>query len=142
MRNLILIVAVALMFGCATPPGQLKESDFVWQEKTVAANYQEVYRNVNNGFRKCALGVPQGSLYTDIKKGHFDVFHSGGLVKMRPEMTRTIGQIEIISKGEKSSFVKAGANTYDAASIWTYIGTVPKYTEKWLRWASGDLTCG
>ena len=52
----------------------LKKSDFVWEERVVAANYQEVYRRILSGFRKCGEIIPEGHLYTDIKEGHFDVY--------------------------------------------------------------------
>ena len=134
MRYLILLLTTTLVFlGCATPPGQLKESDLIWQEKTIPANYQEVYRRVNNGFRRCGVGVPEGNLFTDNKTGHFDVYIPQGL-GLGGGSSWVLGLIDIKSISSNSAKIKAGVlNRYENQQ-----GAQGKL---WLRWASGDLTC-
>jgi len=128
----LLILAVYFLSGCATPPGQLKESDLVWQEKTIAANYQEVYRNIKEGFRTCAGVVIESDLYTDKKTGHFDVYLARG-------SDWVFGLIDLKSITEASTWVKVGVqNSYDSPAF----AETGLNRKLWLRWASGDLTCG
>ena len=131
------IAAFYFLSGCATPPGQLKESDLVWQERTIAANYQEVYRNVKDGFKTCGPNSIDSELYTDIRKGHFDIYHS--TLAVPKSMSRTVGLIDITPKGDSNSLIKVGVNTYDENFPFVTKGVLHK---RWLRWAEGDLVCG
>ena len=130
MRKLILMVAVFMAVGCATPPGQLKKSDLVWQKKKISAKYQEVYRRMKKGFRHCAVDTVQSDLYTDNKTGHLDVYLYG-----RPLI---FGFIDIKFISETSTWIKIGVlNRYDTP----FFREEGYYRKKWLRWASGDLSC-
>ncbi len=130
---LIIVAAFYFLSGCATPPGQLKESDLVWQETTIAANYQEVYRNVKEGFRLCGAGVPEGDLYTDNKTAHLDVYLPQTIPGGRSDWV--MGLIDIKSTDEFLTSIKAGQVARMGLKHSSQAGL-------WIRWASGDLACG
>jgi hypothetical protein len=75
VKILALLVCLGALTSCATPIGQFKESDLTWTKFDKDVNYQEVFRNLKEGFRRCAPGLfADGNLYTDIKEGHFDIY--------------------------------------------------------------------
>lgn len=125
--------------SCATPPGKLTDSDFSWDEATIDAPYQEVYRRIVKGFMICPpqdLYFLERDLYTDISQGQFWVFSAGGF----PGVHRgpfVIGKIFVDSLGPSTSKVRAGArgffSEYPARS-----GNL--VTSRWLKMALGDFS--
>ena len=74
INRLLVIASICLLQACATPIGKFKESDMAWTKGTVDISYQQVYRNLQEGFRKCfPMLFVEGSLYPDINKAHFDI---------------------------------------------------------------------
>lgn len=131
----ISMLILITMVSCATPVGKIPESDFAWQEKVIEENYQEVYRRILNGFRKCKPGIAEGNLYTDIKEGHFDVYlidvfggkHSG-----------VLGVIDLKSDDKANTIVRVGVQAiYDRPLF----GGHGRYRKLWLKFAEGDLSC-
>lgn len=123
------------MIGCATPAGKIPESDFVWQEKIIEANYQEVYRRIVSGFRTCGDVIAEGNLYTDIKEGHFDIYLRG---TFGGRSDFILGVIHLKPNDKGNTIVKVGVQTiYDRPLF----GRHGKYRKLWLKFAEGDLSC-
>jgi hypothetical protein len=75
MKKIVIMFALLLVInGCATPIGQRKASELYWKEKVIAARYDDVYSHISEGFRKWGGAVIEGTLYTEKKSGHFDVY--------------------------------------------------------------------
>ena len=139
-KNVLIIFSLIFitMTGCATPAGKIPESDFVWQEKIIEANYQEVYRRIVNGFRTCkdvVAEVAEGNLYTDIKEGHFDIY-LWNVLGGRSDWVLGIIYLKPDDKG--NTIVRVGVQTiYDRPLL----GGHGKYRRLWLKFAEGDLSC-
>ena len=136
MNQRIAIFFLLIVIGCATPVGKLKKSDFAWEERVISANYQEVYRRILSGFRKCGEVIPEGNLYTDIQEGRFDVYVRqtfGG----RSDFV--FGIIDVIYRNENATLVRVGVQTiYDGVSSF---GTKGRTRKLWLKWAEGIIDC-
>jgi len=133
MKKYIFLLAIVILSGCAfTPPGALKPSDLITEQKIIPANYQVVYRRVKNGFRNCGERYAEGELYTDIKEGHFDVFSHNAPV------AATHGIIEIKAITKDSTRITVSANKAFDSALFHTKGFQRK---KWLRWAIGDRSC-
>lgn len=132
----ITVFFLLIITSCVTPIGKFKESDFVWEEKVITANYQEVYRRILLGFRRCKVGVPESNLYQDIKEGRFDVYLDQAFVGGRSDIT--LGMIYVVYKTNDISIVKVGVR---------YIFDKPLFGEEggkrrlWLKWAAGNINC-
>lgn len=59
-RLLFGLTTAALLAGCATPPGQLKESDFVSESNTFDAPVAVTSRNFLQGLRYCGPSTRYG----------------------------------------------------------------------------------
>lgn len=108
MRILILLFALcAMLSSCATTPiGKIESSGFESKTIVVNAGFQEVYRNIVFGMKKCnTLGVPFGNIYTDINEAHIDIFMGGHENNISRESAYPYGEIAIKKIGEKSSEV-------------------------------------
>ena len=138
MKKTVLIIFSLIfiaMIVCATPAGKISESDFVWQEKVIEANYQEVYSRIANGFRTCGDLIAEGNLSTDTKEGHFDIY-SGDALGGRSNWV--LGKIYLKPDNKGNTIVKVGVQTiYDGPLF----GEHGKYRRLWLRFAEGDLSC-
>jgi hypothetical protein len=114
------------LLGC-TPVGQLKESDFVWHERTLPIAYQQAFRNVRAGFRSCGDEYVESALFNDIKTGEFDAWHPTMLNSASPIYW---GRIIITAIDEKHSRVRVGLTSDSEAR-----------RNRWHRWATGDSGC-
>ena len=132
MRRVILLLLLFSLIGCHKPIGQYQESEFIWKEKEFKTNYQEIYRKINDGFRNCSSsylsGVPQGNLYTDIKKGHFDTYYQG---YWGTKINRPMGMIDVTENSQGNTIVRVGS--LDRLS--------EKAARMWLDFAEGKYTC-
>jgi hypothetical protein len=128
------LIFIALI-GCATPAGKISKSDFVWQEKVIEANYQEVYNRIVNGFRTCGDLIAEGNLYTDAQKGHFDIYLRDPL---GGRSDWVIGIINLKPDNKGNTIVKVGVQTIYNGPLF---GEHGKYRRLWLRFAEGDLSC-
>jgi hypothetical protein len=132
MKKTILIF-LFILTGCGVPIGQIPESDFIWHEKKIDANYQEVYRRIQTGFRSCSqyeTGYPEGTLYTDIKMGQFDIYLPGW-----PGQRTTHGAsvIKITEGINDSSIIRIG--------IVKRFKSYEKKTKLWFNFADKNYNC-
>jgi len=112
IRIIAILVPLEMLTSCATPVGQFKESDMTWTKSEIGINYQAVFRNVKEGFRKCASHLfADGNLYTDIKESHFDVYLTDVLGGKSPWV---YGVVNIKSIDSNHSTLEIGVNNaYD-----------------------------
>lgn len=137
MKKLIVAYSFCILItlGCATPVGKIPESDFVWEDRIIKLNYQEVYRNIANGFRTCKPGIAEGNLYTDIKEGHLDVYLVDVFGGKHPGV---LGIIRVKEDNNGNTIVRVGVQRiYDNPVF----GARGIYRKKWLEFAEGDLSC-
>ena len=129
----IICVAV-LLAGCATPIGQIPESDFTWQEKQVNLDYQEVHRNLVRGYRSCVSSSAESYLDTENKKAQFDVY-----LRNSSSMTRyVLGVIQVNAISENSSNIRVGVQTIYDKPIF---GKEGKMRLTIFGMAEGDTSC-
>ena len=139
MRFYTLIFGALLATSCASPPGKFKESDFIWEEKTIPENYQKVYRSLKNGFRTCAEPITwtiDSDIYHDEKRGEFHASRNNMLGT--PQIF--FGSIHIKSVKDDSTLIRAGVTHFHENSIWGNQGAPER--AKWLSWAEGGNDCG
>jgi len=93
--------------------------------------YQEVYRNVNDGLRKCGSHwLVEGTLYTDIEEGRMDVY----VFNKYGSTNWVFGLVTVKSIDLNHSFVEIGINKrYDDPMF----GKKGKIAEMYSRWAAG-----
>ena len=121
-----LTAIAATLLGC-TPVGQLKESDFVWHERTLSISYQQVFRNVRAGFRSCGDEYVESALFDDIKTGEFDAWHPTMLNSASPIYW---GRIIITAIDDGHARVRVGLISDSEAR-----------KNRWHRWAAGEPGC-
>lgn len=127
-----------LVTGCATPIGEFKEEDFIWREQTINANYQEVYRRVLGGLRRCGALTGYGNIYTDISSGHFDMYVTG----IYGPSQWVVGVIDIKQLDDRRSHVRVGVNRRHAPLS---PGLRETRRQQWIDWTMGrenNKTCG
>lgn len=130
-----MIVVIAFLTGCATPIGQMAETDFNWSDETVSAGYQEVYRRLVNGFRSCSgdglPAVPIGNLYTDNRTAHIDVY----LGSMYGGQTQwPLGMIDLQAISDAKTQVRVGGHKTPESATFRP-GAYRR--QQWLDWAAG-----
>jgi hypothetical protein len=129
-KSLFVFLIVFLTNACFTPVGKIPDADFVWEEKAINFNYQEVYRNISNGLRSCQQGMAEGNLYTDTKEGYFDIYLTGLLGGKHQGV---LGIVRLKSAGLNQTSVRVGVqNVYDGNGA---------YRKKWLTYAEGKTSC-
>jgi len=131
-----ILVSLLFLSSCATPVGQFKESDMAWTKMNVKLNYQAVYRNLKEGFRKCGpTYFVDGNLYADINEGHFDIYLTtafGGRTSW------VYGIINIKHIDKDTSAVSIGVNnTFDNPLF----GKKGGGREMISQWAKGIYDC-
>jgi hypothetical protein len=108
------VVALALA-GCATPPGQLAESDFAWSAIHVGANPRQVFRIVMERYRNCGGDViPDGQYYEDSTLNRVDLYLRAGFTGARGNFV--FGVVEVGAAGARGgSNVRVGVQRmYDS----------------------------
>lgn len=136
MQIIVSLVCLGILTSCAKPVGQFQESDMAWTKFEAEMNYQSVFRNVKEGFRKCGSHYfVDGSLYTDVKEGHFDIYLTDAFGGKSPWV---YGVVNIIDIDENDSIVEIGVNNaYDNPML----GKEGGGREMIARWASGTYAC-
>lgn len=143
MRKQLLILIFLLLSGCATAtaPGMYKETDFVSDQKIIPLNYEDTYRNLKMGFRKC---VPpewliDDQLYHQDKSAFFDVtiviYGLGNIARG----ASYLGKIILTAVDEKSTRVKGQVINSHESHMFSADGSETR--GRWFRWASGNLSC-
>ena len=136
MKKVILASVLALA-GCATGPDNvdgLKSTGYK-DQFTVNLGYQQVYRNIKNGFTKCG-GMQSrwlkpfnvdAELYTDIHEGQFTVNTAPTVASPKP--------VTHIMIKEKT------ANNSTVTVFFSWQGHVKEGGQIYRRWANGNLAC-
>jgi hypothetical protein len=133
MKRLFLLLFFPLVLGCAAA-GQMSESDFIWQDKTLNAPYKEIYNRIIKGFQECDwqnFYHVESNLFPEISEVHFFIFsrgHGGG------KGPYVIGRI--ILKGSEGSETKIRAGVFP---FWKDSKTGLRSSE-WLKMAEGDYS--
>ena len=127
VRLIAALAAMTTILMACTPVGQIKESDFVWHERTLPIAYQHAFRNVRAGFRSCDTEYFEAALFDDIKKAEFDVWHPTMLGTASPIYW---GRIIITAIDDGHSKVRVGS-----------INDSESRKNRWHRWATGDAGC-
>ena len=137
MRVIVILVSLVIVASCATPVGQLKSNDMAWTKLEMEMNYQSVFRNVKEGFRKCGSHFfADGNLYTDIKEGHFDIYLTDIFGGKSPWV---YGVVNIKNIDSSYSALEIGVNnTYDNPVF----GKKGGGREMIAKWASRIYACG
>jgi len=131
-----ILASFLFLSSCATPVGQFKESDMAWTKMNFKLNYQAVYRNLKEGFRKCGPRFfADGNLYTDINEGHFDIYLSD-MLGGRSSWVYGIIIIKHID-GDTSAVSIGVNNTYDNPLF----GKKSGGREMISQWAKGIYDC-
>lgn len=101
------LICTAALLGCATPPGQIPESDFVWETKTLSIDYQDVYKNIRATYRHCGgkFGVPEGDVYPVERKAKVDLY-TAAVYGGRSDFV--LGVIDVTGTAPGASTVKVG----------------------------------
>lgn len=136
LKIIVPLVSVGMLTACATPIGQFKESDMTWTKLEMEMNYQSVFRNVKEGFRKCGpYYFADGNLYTDVKEGHFDIYLTDVFGGKSPW---GYGVVNISGIDENHSAFEIGVNNaYDNPVL----GKEGGGRETIAKWAAGTYTC-
>lgn len=140
----ILFSIFAFSFFCCscasiTSLQTLKEDDFSWEEKTVTAGYQEVYRRLIKGFRNCDsenIYVSEANLYTDIREAEFIIYSNVGPHGGKTRGPFVIGKILLKSVDDSNTKVSAAV-----VHFWVKSRNVNlKRTTDWIKMADGDYS--
>lgn len=124
------LLITLMLFGCATPPGKLRDSDYVWQEKRIQAPYQEVYKRLVLGFRSDDYGDPDAHLFPDSKEGLFDVYLKSYKGSLNPWV---VGIIKLKADTDNTTVMRAGTNEGNI-----YFRNTGWLRERWLKYADGE----
>lgn len=143
VRRYSYLILLLMLSGCPTPPGQLRQTDYIWREETVMAPPKIVYQRLSFGFENCGpetggpfivthVGTPRcveqsdaGSVLCDVYVGS----ETNGFV---------LGQILVTALDEHSSWVRVGVVTrYDEPVI----GRPGQTRRIWMRFAHGADAC-
>jgi hypothetical protein len=100
-----MVFSFIVFLSACTSLASRSDSDFEWEVQTVDIGYQEAYRNLREGFRRCDIYDITAELYTDTKKGFIEI-SAKRLVNAGPRVD--IGVIYIDSKNESQSQVRVG----------------------------------
>ncbi|CAE6900010.1 hypothetical protein R70199_03639 [Paraburkholderia domus] len=110
MKRFALLAAVpVLLAACATPPGEFKDTDFTWEETTVAATPPQVFRGVMERVRRCGSFenlVADGQYYPDISEQTIDLYGMGGWVHVSTGYI--FGKLTISATADGKTLVRAG----------------------------------
>ncbi|OHC66982.1 MAG: hypothetical protein A3H93_18130 [Rhodocyclales bacterium RIFCSPLOWO2_02_FULL_63_24] len=136
-RWIMAIAWLAVFVSGCTPIGQIKESEYIWQEQQLSMSYQQAYRNIRDAFRSCTDEYAEATMFDDIKTGEFDVYIPGMFnVGKSPTV---LGRILAKEIGPGVTSVRAGViDAFDGPGLF---GTKGARRARWLRWATGDLNC-
>lgn len=133
--SIFTICCFLFLSGCATPPGKFKDSDLTWSHVDISLNYQVVYRNVSEGFRRCGGKIAEGNLYTDIREGQIDIYLKdvfGG------RSSWVYGIVRVKFKEEQISNFSVGVNNpYDSPML----GKQGEGRKTILSWANAKYDC-
>ncbi len=125
---LTLLVIVSLG-GCATPPGRLDKTDFEWTEINTDYTYQEAYRRMDAGFKKCGFPI-ENALFTDNQTAYFYIFLPDML---GGKSAWVLGKVDISAKIPAGSVIEIGVmHKYDKP-LFGEPGKIRKAFEKFVQ---------
>ena len=134
------LAAVCLLMGCAaTPGGQVRNEEFVFEERALPFDYQTAYRNLRDGFQKCGAQyrVADAGLEATAHVARFDVYLkaiNGGRIDYM------LGAISVKQVDADSSVMLVGVQaSYDNAVF----GQRGNIRRTWFALANGNhMSCG
>lgn len=133
---MVFVWLAAFLAGC-TPIGQIKESEYVWQEQQLSMSYQQAYRNIREALRSCADDYVETALFDDIKTGEFDIYIPT-MFNIGKSPT-VVGRIITKEVSPGVSVVRVGViAAFDGGGLF---GTTGARRARWLRWATGSTNC-
>ncbi len=128
MKKALLAVVVAVVLGgCATPPGQLEDSDLVWTDITLNSDISTVINNLKMGFRQCGRDFGQPEYIENKNSAYVDVYVSNLFGGKSPW---TLGKIEVSQHNDQTHVRSGIQNRYSK-----------KTGDVWNKWVQGNLTC-
>lgn len=102
---------VALTSGCATPAGQLPETEFAWSRVTLPMPPSQAFRHTTERARRCGDYRPDGQYYPDAEMNRLDLYLPGGYGS---RSNFVLGVVEIRAGGEGGADVRVGVqHVYD-----------------------------
>lgn len=105
-----------ILISACTPLANRSDAEFEWEHQTFDKGYQETYRNLNEGFRKCRNLYLTSELYTDKQQGFIEIYMKT-IINTKSEIG--VGILYIDSKGESISEVRfAKTRKSTAISKW------------------------
>jgi hypothetical protein len=108
---------------------------FCLAEKVIEADYQEVYKRIENGFRTCGDLLAQGNLDTNTPRGHFRIYSRD---ELGGRSDWVLGIINVKRDDKGNTIVRVGVQIiYDGPLF----GEHGQYRRLWLRFAEGDYSC-
>ena len=130
MKNAILIMIILMLAGCATAPGQIPVSDYDWSEIKAPISYQEAFRRIDTGFKKCDSHT-ESMMFTDNKTAYFYVY-------LTTDSKWVLGKIDIAAASENSTSVKFGVQKMYHSPVFGEPGRIRSIWEKFL---DSDYKC-
>lgn len=123
----------SVLAGCATPSGQLSKDDFEWSEVKGDYTYQEAYRRLDTGFKKCGNPI-ESAIFTDNQTAYFYVYLPDMFGGKSPWV---LGKIDVLSAGQSSSVVSIGVqHNYDKPVF----GDSGKIRKVWVKFLDKDYS--
>ena len=136
MIRAVVCIPLLIGLGCSGKLVPLKETDLVWQDMILVGTVEQVFQNIQNGFRLCNAGVPVGRFSREGKTGHLDIYQpqkfGGG------PGTRILGVIDLEQKTSDATAIKFGVFEYYDYRL---RGGEGVHRKRWSRWAAGNLAC-
>jgi hypothetical protein len=135
LKKLYILFIIFSIYGCAeTPVGKIPDSEYVWANKYIPANYQEVYRRLINGLRGCSYASIEPFLFTDIKEANIDVYF-----RTTSATTRLVfGVIRIKETSNNNTLVKIGVQKSADNPLFEEPG---RLRMSWMSIAEGSSSC-
>jgi len=136
----VIAFTAILLTGCAaTPGGQVRNEEFVFEERALPFDYQTAYRNLRNGFQKCGAQyrVADADLEATAHVARFGVYLKAANGGRTDYM---LGVISVKQVDADSSAMLVGVQaSYDNA-VFGHRGNIRK---TWFALANGSYTsCG
>ncbi|OMG87989.1 hypothetical protein [Achromobacter xylosoxidans] len=110
MRFAGLLIAVSVMAGCATPPGQLKHDDFDWAQSDLSIPADETFAGLQNYARACGGILDQAPAWYPTANGDgakVDLFMRG----LGGQTEFVYGIIELTQTPQGTTVAKTGIQT-------------------------------
>lgn len=135
--RIALAATVVVASGCATSPGQLRDSDLNWGGVTVSRQYQAVYQDILNGLAQCNSSYAgQGTVDAANQRAEIGLFEAPAI---GGKPTFAIGVVRVYQVGADTSTVAAGViPPIDQPAFSSNQGALRNSI---VRYAQGQITC-